>query len=67
MAVDEAPVASRSRNLDANFVDDDDLQESLARARRAKTMKKPKIRTTEEIAQRRAFSLTYFEITETYI
>ena len=40
MDVDVKPLVP-VRNLDANFVDDDDLQASLARARRAKTMRKP--------------------------
>ena len=44
MDVDVKPLAP-VRNLDANFVDDDDLQASLARARRAKTMRKPVIPT----------------------
>ena len=53
MDVDEKPRVSRSRNLDENFVDDDELQASLARARRAKTLKKPKVLTQEEIAKKR--------------
>ncbi|EJD06694.1 SART-1 protein [Fomitiporia mediterranea MF3/22] len=52
MEVDEKPTASRVRNLDVNFVDDDELQASLARARRAKTMRKPKVLTQEEIAKK---------------
>ena len=54
MDVDVKPLVP-VRNLDANFVDDDDLQASLARARRAKTMRKPVIPTQEEIARRRKF------------
>ena len=54
MDVDVKP-APRQRNLDDNFVDDDELQAALARARRAKTMRKPVIPTQEEIARRRKF------------
>ena len=54
MDVDEKPMPSRVRNLDSNFVDDDELQASLARARREKMKRqKPKVLTQEEIAQRR--------------
>lgn len=53
MDVDEKPVVPRARNLDANFVDDDELQASLARARRTKAMKRMKAPTQEEIAQKR--------------
>ncbi|VDB84779.1 unnamed protein product [Peniophora sp. CBMAI 1063] len=49
MDVDIVPIA-RERNLDANFVDDDDLQAALARTRRAK-MKAKKL-TPEEIARK---------------
>lgn len=52
MDVDEKPIIPRARNLDMNFVDDDELQASLARARRAKTLK-PKVLTQEEIARKR--------------
>lgn len=52
MDVDQKPSVSRTRNLDDNFVDDDELQASLARARRAKTMKR-KVMTQEEIARKR--------------
>ncbi|KAL5526607.1 hypothetical protein ACEPAF_8331 [Sanghuangporus sanghuang] len=53
MDVDEKP-SRRARNLDDNFVDDDELQASLARQRRAKTMQKPKVLTQEEIARKLA-------------
>ena len=56
MEVDEKPIVPRQRNLDVNFVDDDELQDLLARARRAKTMKKPKLLTAEEIAKKRTCS-----------
>lgn len=52
MEVDAKP-APRTRDLDANFVDDDELQASLARARRTKTMRKLKLPTQDEIARRR--------------
>ena len=44
MDVDEKPDVARRRttDLDVNFVDDDDLQASLARARQAKIRKGPK-------------------------
>lgn len=41
MEVDEKPVA-RPRELDVNFVDDDELQTALARSRRAKIHKTKK-------------------------
>ena len=53
MDVDEKPIVPRVRNLDDNFVDDDELQAALARARREKTMRKPKLLTAEEIARKR--------------
>ena len=50
MQVDEKPIIPRPRNLDANFVDDDELQAALARSRRAK-LQKPKKLSPEEIAR----------------
>ena len=50
MQVDEKPIVPRPRNLDANFVDDDELQAALARSRRAK-LQKPKKLSPEEIAK----------------
>ncbi|KAH9994826.1 SART-1 family-domain-containing protein [Russula vinacea] len=50
MEIDVKPVVPRVRDLDANFVDDDELQAALASARRAK-IKTKKI-SPEEIAQR---------------
>ena len=50
MQVDEKPIVPRPRNLDANFVDDDELQAALARSRRAK-LQKPKKLSPEEIAR----------------
>ncbi|TDL16570.1 SART-1 protein [Rickenella mellea] len=53
MIVDEKPGPTRVKDLDANFVDDDELQAALARARREKTkLRKVLLPTTEEIAQR---------------
>ncbi|KAI0264420.1 SART-1 family-domain-containing protein [Gloeopeniophorella convolvens] len=50
MEVDVKPVAPRVRDLDVNFVDDDELQTALARSRRAKI--KTKKVSPEEIARR---------------
>ncbi|KIM27450.1 hypothetical protein M408DRAFT_24398 [Serendipita vermifera MAFF 305830] len=47
MQIDNGP----SVNLETNFVDDDELQAALARSRKAKMMKIPKL-TPEEIARR---------------
>ncbi|EUC57602.1 SART-1 protein, partial [Rhizoctonia solani AG-3 Rhs1AP] len=56
MDVDERPAPTststrRERNLDANFVDDDELQAALARSRRSKARKINKL-SPEEIAKR---------------
>ncbi|KAL5634458.1 hypothetical protein ACGC1H_002497 [Rhizoctonia solani] len=54
MEVDETPAPTstrRERNLDANFVDDDELQAALARSRRSKARKINKL-SPEEIAKR---------------
>lgn len=51
MEVDEKPVVPRTRELDANFVDDDELQAALARQRRAKIHKAKKL-SPEEIARK---------------
>lgn len=51
MEVDEKLVVPRPRELDANFVDDDELQAALARSRRAK-LHKPKKLSPEEIARK---------------
>ncbi|KAI0775208.1 SART-1 protein [Trametes elegans] len=50
MQVDEKPIVPRQRNLDVNFVDDDELQAALARSRRAKLQKRKKL-SPEEIAK----------------
>ena len=50
MAVDETSIVPRARDLDTNFVDDDELQAALARSRRAKT-RKPKKLAPEDIAR----------------
>lgn len=51
MEVDEKPIVPRPRELDANFVDDDELQAALARSRRAKLHKHKKL-SPEEIARK---------------
>ncbi|KAH9935252.1 SART-1 protein [Amylocystis lapponica] len=51
MQVDEKPIVPRPRNLDTNFVDDDELQAALARSRRAKLRKTKKL-SPDEIAKR---------------
>lgn len=51
MEVDEKPIIPRARDLDTNFVDDDELQAALTRSRRAK-IHKPKKLSPEEIARR---------------
>lgn len=50
MDVDQ-PVVPRVRDLDANFVDDDELQAALARSRKAKLHKVRKL-TPEELAKK---------------
>ncbi|KAI0322600.1 SART-1-domain-containing protein [Amylostereum chailletii] len=50
MNVDEQPIVPRTRNLEANFVDDDELQAALARSRRTKF--KTKKLSPEEIVQK---------------
>ncbi|KAH7915621.1 SART-1 family-domain-containing protein [Hygrophoropsis aurantiaca] len=51
MDVDQKPMVPRVRDLDTNFVDDDELQAALARSRRAKIHKVKKL-NPEEIARR---------------
>ncbi|KAF9449540.1 SART-1 protein [Macrolepiota fuliginosa MF-IS2] len=53
MDIDEKPIipVQRERDLDANFVDDDELQAALARSRRAKLNKTKKL-SPEEFARR---------------
>lgn len=53
MEEDEKPAVSRPRELDVNFVDDDELQAALARSRRAK-IHKSKTFTPEAIASKLA-------------
>ena len=59
MDIDVKPTRTRTRDLDVNFIDDDELQASLARARRAKMMKKPKVLTQEEVARKRMCFFVY--------
>ncbi|KIL67576.1 hypothetical protein M378DRAFT_185639 [Amanita muscaria Koide BX008] len=53
MEVDQKPIVpvERERQLDANFVDDDELQAALARSRRIKLQRAKKM-TPEQLAQR---------------
>ncbi|KAJ6619769.1 SART-1 family-domain-containing protein [Mycena sp. CBHHK59/15] len=51
MDVDQKPIVPRARDLDANFVDDDDLQAALARTRKAKLHKATKM-TPEQLAKK---------------
>jgi hypothetical protein len=51
MQLDEKPIAPRPRDLDTNFVDDDELQAALARSRRAKIHNTKKF-SPEEVAKR---------------
>ncbi|KII90021.1 hypothetical protein PLICRDRAFT_107617 [Plicaturopsis crispa FD-325 SS-3] len=51
MQVDEKPIVPRERNLDTNFVDDDELQAALARSRRAKIHKSKKL-SPEDVAKK---------------
>ena len=53
MDVEEA-IVPRTRNLDANFVDDDELQAALARSRQAKLFKTKKL-SPEELAKKSGF------------
>jgi len=54
MQVDEKPIIPEARDLDVNFVDDDDLQAVLARSRRAK-LRKPQKLSPEEVAKKSTF------------
>ncbi|KAG5638775.1 hypothetical protein H0H81_010196 [Sphagnurus paluster] len=51
MEVDQKSIIPRIRDLDTNFVDDDDLQAALARSRKAKLHKAKKL-TPEQLAQK---------------
>jgi U4/U6.U5 tri-snRNP-associated protein 1 len=53
MVTDDKPIAPRARDLNTNFVDDDELQAALARSRRAKIMKTKKL-SPQEIAAKLA-------------
>lgn len=55
MAVDSKPVITPARDMDANFVDDDDLQAALSRSRQAKLRKTKKV-SPEELARRGMYS-----------
>lgn len=60
MDVEEA-IVPRARNLDANFVDDDELQAALARSRQAKLLKTKKL-SPEELAKKSGFVSFHFTI-----
>jgi hypothetical protein len=60
MDVEEA-IVPRIRNLDANFVDDDELQAALARSRQAKLLKTKKL-SPEELAKKSGFVCFHFFI-----
>jgi U4/U6.U5 tri-snRNP-associated protein 1 len=49
--VDESTIVPRVRDLDTNFVDDDELQAALARSRKAKLHKAKKI-SPDELAKK---------------
>ena len=51
MQVEEKPIIPEARDLDVNFVDDDDLQAVLARSRKAKLWKPQKL-SPEEVAKK---------------
>ncbi|RDB26410.1 U4/U6.U5 tri-snRNP-associated protein 1 [Hypsizygus marmoreus] len=51
MDVDEKPIVPRVRDLDTNFVDDDELQAALARSRKAKLHRAKKL-TPEQLAKK---------------
>lgn len=59
MAVDTQPITPTTRDLNANFVDDDDLQAALSRSRQAKLRKTKKI-SPEELARRGNLPLSYY-------
>lgn len=67
MDVDEKPIVPRTRDLDANFVDDDDLQAALARSRKAKVLKVKKL-TPEQLAQtsKACSGVWFFFVTDDY-
>jgi U4/U6.U5 tri-snRNP-associated protein 1 len=63
MEVDEKPIVpiQRERDLNANFVDDDELQAALARSRRAKLTKAKKL-SPEELAKKSESTLPTYLI-----
>ncbi len=58
MEIDVKPVVPRVRDLDVNFVDDDDLQAALASASARRAKVKAKKISPEEIAKRSQFYST---------
>jgi U4/U6.U5 tri-snRNP-associated protein 1 len=59
MQVDEKPIIPEARDLDVNFVDDDDLQAVLARSRKAK-LRKPQKLSPEDVARKSKFLFAPF-------
>jgi hypothetical protein len=57
MDVDEKPIVPRTRNLNTNFIDDDELQAALARSRQAK-LHKPKKLSPEDVARQSTLFLS---------
>jgi SART-1 family len=58
MQVDEKPIIPQPRNLDANFVDDDELQAALARSRKTKIHKSKKL-SPEDVAKKSKFYILF--------
>ena len=58
MQVDEKSIIPEARDLDVNFVDDDDLQAALARSRKAK-LRKPQKLSPEEVVKKSEFSVIF--------
>lgn len=61
MQVDEKSIIPEARDLDVNFVDDDDLQAVLARSRRAK-LRRPQKLSPEEVAKKSMFRFFWFTL-----
>ncbi len=59
MDVDQKPIIPRLRELDVNFVDDDELQAALARSRKTKLRKATKL-SPEELAKKSMSEITCY-------
>ena len=64
MQVDETPIIPEARDLDVNFVDDDDLQAVLARSRKAK-LRKPQKLSPEDVARKSMFFFAFLVLAHT--